>query len=376
MPDTVTSRSLGRPFAWLWSAFAVSTFGSSFAFQAFPLIAILVLHANPSEVSALAVTGLAVGAVVAIPLGPWVEFRRKRPVMVAMDLIRFLAVLSVPAVFAFGRLSFVQLLVVSAIVASCDVAFRAASGAYLKSLLTSEDLLIANGRLEATSWTAIALGPPLGGVAMSLLGPVTTVMADALSYLLSASGLYAIGGNEPRPVRTSAPRLRAGDLAEGWRYILNHPALRPLFFNTILVNGLIMATAPLVAVLMLRQLGFWSGRDHAHRRHIARVLVTRPGLHSSGCRGHGARHRPSTWHSHQRGSFQPRVRYLPAQPNPGRPGCTHIIRMDNIEQCHHRRLDVPVGCVGQHHQPSNRGCDRRSPDAGHSVATPATRFGL
>ena len=32
-------------------------------------------------------------------------------------------------------------------------------------------------------------------------------------------------------MRTEAPRLRAGDLLDGWRYILTHPALRPLFFN-------------------------------------------------------------------------------------------------------------------------------------------------
>ena len=37
---------------------------------------------------------------------------------------------------------------------------------------------------------------------------------------------------------------------------MTHPTLRPLFFNTILVNGLILATAPLVAVLMLGHLGF------------------------------------------------------------------------------------------------------------------------
>ncbi|MFE2311528.1 MFS transporter, partial [Streptomyces sp. NPDC059411] len=51
-------------------------------------------------------------------------------------------------------------------------------------------------------------------------------------------------------------RLRPGDLLEGWRYILTDPALRPLFFNTVLVNGLILATSPLLAVLMLGDLGF------------------------------------------------------------------------------------------------------------------------
>ncbi|MFL6147215.1 MAG: MFS transporter [Pseudonocardiaceae bacterium] len=252
----VGRRSLGRPFGWLWAAYAVSAFGTWLAFDAFPLIAILVLHAGPTEVSVLAAAGLAVGAAVAVPLAPWVEFRRRRPVMVAMDVIRFAALISVPAAFALGWLTFVQLLVVAVIVGAANIAFKAASGACLKTLVRPEDLLVANGRLESTTWTATALGPPLGGAMIGLLGPVTTVVADAVSFLLSAVGIRAIGGTEPRPARTDAPRLRAGDLLEGWRYILAHPALRPLFFNTILVNGLIMATSPLLAVLMLGHLGF------------------------------------------------------------------------------------------------------------------------
>jgi MFS family permease len=250
-------RSLGRRFGWLWAAYAVSTFGTRLAFDAFPLLAILVLHAGPTEVAVLAAAGLAVGAVVAVPLGPWMEFRRKRPVMVAMDLIRFAALMSVPAAYALGTLGFVQLLIVSVVVAAADITFTAASGACLKALVPPEDLLVANGRFESTNWTATVLGPPLGGAAIGLFGPVMTVVADAVSYLLSAMGVRAIGGGEPRPVRTGAPaRLRAGDLLEGWRYILAHPALRPLFFNTILVSGLIMATSPPLAVLMLGDLGF------------------------------------------------------------------------------------------------------------------------
>jgi MFS family permease len=252
----VGGRSLGQQFQWLWTAYAVSTFGTWIAFDAFPLIAILVLHARPTEVSVLAAAGLAVGAAVAAPLGPWVEFRRKRPVMIAMDLIRFAALMSIPIAFVLGWLSFVQLLVVSVIVGAANIAFRAASGAYLKALVHPEDLIVANGRFEATTWTATALGPPLGGAAIGLFGPVTTVVADAASYLLSALTIRAIPGSESRTVRADRSRLRAADLLDGWRYILAHTALRTLFFNTILVNGLILATAPLLAVLMLGELGF------------------------------------------------------------------------------------------------------------------------
>ncbi|MFG2057572.1 MFS transporter [Micromonospora sp. NPDC048930] len=249
-------RSLGRRFGWLWAAYTVSTVGSWLAFDAFPLIAVVVLHAGPTEVSVLAAAGLAVGAVVAVPLGPWVEFHRKRPVMVAMDLTRFAAVLSVPAAYALGRLSFAHLLLVSVVVAAAGIAFRAASGAHLKALVPSADLLVANARFESTTWTATALGPPLGGAAIGLFGPVTTVLADAVSYLLSAAAIRAIGGREPRPRRADPARSRAGDLLGGWRHILTHPTLRPLFLNAVLVNGLILATSPLLAVLMLGPLGF------------------------------------------------------------------------------------------------------------------------
>jgi len=254
--ERAAGRALGRQFGWLWAAFAVSTFGTWIAFDAFPLIAILVLHAGPTQVAVLAAAGLAVGAALAIPLGPWVELRRKRPVMIAADLVRFAALMSVPAAFALGRLTFAQLLVVAVVVAAADIAFKAASGACLKAIVRPGDLLVANARFESTTWTATAVGPPVGGAAIGLLGPVTTVVANAVSYLLSALGIRAIGGQEARPPRADERRLRARDLLEGWRHILGSPALRPLFFNTVLVNGLIMATAPLVAVLMLGELGF------------------------------------------------------------------------------------------------------------------------
>lgn len=283
-------RALGRRFGWLWASFAVSSYGTGLGFGAFSFMAILVLHSGPAQVAVLAASGRAVGALVAVPLGPWVEFRRKRPVMIAMDLTRFGALLTVPLAFAFGLLTFAQLLVVSVVVAAANIAFNAASGVYLKALVPPEDLLVANSRFESTTWTSTMLGPPLGGVAIGLFGPVTTVVADAVSYLLSALGIRAIGGTEPRPERSGAPRLRAGDLLDGWRYILAHPTLRPLLLNAMVVNGLIMAAEPLLAVLLLGHLGFspWqyalalaasSGAGGFVGSRLARPLAARFGQH-------------------------------------------------------------------------------------------------
>ncbi|WP_406456569.1 MFS transporter [Streptomyces sp. NBC_01622] len=283
-------RTLGRQFGWLWAAFAVSSYGTGLGFGAFSVLAILVLHSGPTQVAVLAASGRAVGSLIAVPLGPWVEFRRKRPVMIAMDLTRFAALLSIPVAYALGGLTFAQLLLVSITVAAANIAFNAASGAYLKSLVPPEDLLVANARFESTTWTSTMLGPPLGGAAIGLLGPVTTVVADATSYLLSALGIRAIGGTEPHPERTGAPRLRAGDLLDGWRYILAHPTLRPLLLNAMTVNGLIMASEPLLAVLLLGRLGFapWqfalalaasSGAGGFVGSRLARPLAARFGQH-------------------------------------------------------------------------------------------------
>lgn len=115
------------------------------------------------------------------------------------------------------------------------------------------------------------------------------MVADAVSYLLSALGIRATGGHEPRPERREAARMRAGDLLDGWRYILADATLRPLFFNTALFNGLVMAAQPLLAVLMLGRLGFapWQyGLAFAAPSiggllgsRLARPLVTRFGQH-------------------------------------------------------------------------------------------------
>lgn len=241
------------PFRRLWAAYAVSTFGTYVALDALPLLAILVLHVGPSAVSLLAAAGPAVGALVALPLGSWVEVRRKRRVMVAMDATRAAVLLGLAVAFWLGRLALWQLLVVTVVIAACANAHRAASGAWLKELLGRDELLRANVWLESTTWTATVLGPPFGGAAIGVFGPIATVVVDATSYLLSALGLRSGG----LPAERAAPPAHQGPgVLGGWRLILASPTLRPLFANTALVNGLILATAPLMAVLMLGRLGF------------------------------------------------------------------------------------------------------------------------
>ncbi|MEV0699913.1 MFS transporter [Saccharopolyspora sp. NPDC050389] len=249
---------LGREFGWLWVAYLVSACGTGLAFGAFSIVAIEVLDASSAQVAALSACGLAFGALLAVPLGPWMETRAKRPVMIGMGLIRFAALASVPVAYLLGVLSFSQLLVVSIVTAAAKIAFGAASGAYLWSIVAPDRLVVANSRFESVTWSTTIIGPPAGGVLIGLFGPMITLAVDAASYLLSALGIAAIRTPEqpPTSAMTNTRQSRWSDLVEGWRYILTRPTLRRLFLNALLVNGLIMAAEPPLAVLMLGQLGF------------------------------------------------------------------------------------------------------------------------
>ncbi|MEU6342889.1 MFS transporter [Streptomyces sp. NPDC046977] len=245
-----------RDFGRLWAAYAVSAAGSAVGSGALPLVAVVALDAPASQVSLLAALSAVVAAAVTLPLGVRIEHRRKRPVMIAADLLRFAALLSVPVAAVLGVLTFVQLCVVGVVQATAAIAFRAASTAHLKGLVPPEDRLRAAARLESTDWLSLSVGPPVGGLLVGVFGATVSMGVDAVSFLLSALGVGRIRRPEPEPPVPAAASGRTRELLAGWRYIAAHPGLRPLFWNALLFSGAVMMSSPLLAVLMLRELHF------------------------------------------------------------------------------------------------------------------------
>ena len=176
--------------------------------------------------------------------------------MMAMDLARFAALMTIPAAYALGWLSFAQLLVVSIVVAAAKIAFNAASGASLKALVQPDDLLVANAGSSPPP------GPPSWSGRRSA-GPRQPPRAGddraGRRGQLPAVGLRVTRHPRPGTAPAAAGENRGTGSANcstaggtSWP----SPALRALFLNNLLVGGLIMATEPLLAVLLLRQLRF------------------------------------------------------------------------------------------------------------------------
>jgi len=242
--------SLSQDFRRLWAAYAISAIGSGIGYGALPLVAVLVLDVSTFQVSLLAALSAVAGAALALPMGDFIEQRRKRPVMIAADVVRFVSLLSVPVAAALDLLTYSQLCVVGVIQSAALIAFTAASGAHLKSLVPPEGRADANSRFESTTWTTLSVGPPIGGALVSLVGAPLTLAIDGISYLLSAVGVRRIREPEQEPVRHQNKR----DLTAGWRYIWRQRGLRSLFWNSQLFGGPVMMVSPLLPVLMLRDL--------------------------------------------------------------------------------------------------------------------------
>jgi len=233
-------------FLKLWGAQTISTVGTQVTFIALPLTAILVLHASAFQVAALTAMDTLPFLLFALPAGIWIDRLRRRPLMVVADVGRAAALFSIPLVYAFGGLTLGQLFAVGFAVGTLGVFFDLSYLSYLPSLVGREQVASGNARLEATRSAAQAAGPGLGGALVGFFGAPVAILADAVSYLLSAGLLGWIRQPEPEPAAERRPAL--SELREGIRYVFGQPYLRAL---TLAIAGSNLFTFMVIALFMV-----------------------------------------------------------------------------------------------------------------------------
>ena len=91
-----------RDFLSLWGAETISQFGTQVTFLALPLVAILALDESAFKVAALTALQFLPFLLFTLPAGVWVDRLRRKPILVAGDLGRALALVSIPLAHWFG----------------------------------------------------------------------------------------------------------------------------------------------------------------------------------------------------------------------------------------------------------------------------------
>lgn len=239
----------------LWAAYIISSLGSAVSTGAIPLIAVERLGASAGAISIMAVFAAVATAIIALPMGPFVERQHKQRVLRVTEALSFAALGSVVAAFAFGELTFVQLCVVRVVVAVCSVLYSSSLTALLKQALAEHRQLGANARLSSVDWTTQTLGPALGGLLITVAGIVSSTMVDALSFAVAAALLSRrfVGEHGATAAPQTEERLLSRTSA-GLCHVLHHPGLRGLFANAMFFSGAVTLSSPLLAVFMLTTL--------------------------------------------------------------------------------------------------------------------------
>ncbi|MBG6134248.1 MFS transporter [Longispora fulva] len=240
-----------RGFRLLFASDAISRTGGQVTLVALPLIAVLVLHASAQQVGFLVMASTLAFLVVALPAGIWVDRLRQRPVMVAADLIRALALLSVPVTVAFGALSLEQLYVVALVTGVGNVFFDVAQQSYVTYLLGKDRLLAGFSKLEVAGNGSLLVGSPAAGALVQWITAAGAVAFNAACHLVSAGMLGRIRPREPEVRRTGArPRLHR-ELVTGLRYVVGQPILRRVALHgmiALLFEYALLTVQPLLLV--------------------------------------------------------------------------------------------------------------------------------
>lgn len=233
-----------RDFRMLLAGAAAGQLGAQVTLVALPLVAVLELDASAIQVGLLTAAETAAFLLVGLPAGALTDRMRKRPLMIRADLVRAVAMASIPAAALADALTMAQLYAVALITGVATVFFDVAHQSFLPQILPREELMAGNGGLETVRSTAQVAGPGAGGGLVQLFGAHLAVLADALGYLLSALFLLRIEQPE-EPPRTAADASLRKDIGEGIRFVTGHPLLRVIALTTGLGNlcmAVLMAT--------------------------------------------------------------------------------------------------------------------------------------
>jgi predicted MFS family arabinose efflux permease len=170
--------------------------------------------------------------------------------MLIADLARAGLLASAPAAYALGVLTLPQLYAVAFAIGCFDVLFFVSYSTLFVSIVRSDDYLQGNSLLHGSRALSFVGGQSLAGVLVALLTAPVALLADALSFVVSASFLARIHPQEP-PTSEPGP----GQFTAGIRFIAHSPIVRAALGATATVNYFNFVFLALFMLYAVRALG-------------------------------------------------------------------------------------------------------------------------
>lgn len=250
-----SSLATNRNFHLLWAGEGVSVLGAMTTTVVLPLLAVTEFDAGPGWMGLLTAAAWLPWLVLGLPAGAWIDRLDPRRVMITADLVAAAVIGSVPAAYLTNALTLPHLLLAALGSGGSAVFFRTAYGAFVPRVVRDGDLDVANGRLYGTESAMQVAGPGLGGLLAQFAGAALAVLADVVSFLVSAACLWRI---DPNRLRAAADRPAREDLtreiAAGVRVVAGDRFLRFFTLQGGASNFALTGYGALLVLFMVRDL--------------------------------------------------------------------------------------------------------------------------
>jgi hypothetical protein len=217
-----------RNFRVFWLAETISDVGSPFTELALPLTAVILLQASTFEVGLLRVAEYLPFVLFALGAGVVVDRSRPAPLLIGSDLGRMVILATVPAGFFIGHLSMVQLYIVAFAAGILTLLQGVAQQAAMRGLVERDRLIDANSKIGMSDEAAGVVGPGVAGLLIGATSAPIAILADAVSFGLSALLVSRITWRTETRTATASVEPFLRQIREGLVFILRHRVLRAL----------------------------------------------------------------------------------------------------------------------------------------------------
>ncbi len=240
-------------FRRLWIGDTGSQLGTALGYLAIPYLAVTALHANAFQMGLLGTVAGMGFLIIGLPAGALVDRRSKRRVMIVADICRGALLLTVTIAWWLHVLTFTQILVVASAVGVLTVFFDVSYQSYLPLLVSRDQVVDGNAKLQASQSVSQSAGPAVGGLLLKLIGPAVVIATNAAGYLVSA---YFLGRIQHRETvsEPSSRRPLVTEIGEGFSFVVRHHLLRRLIACTGIINYASSGAGSLLVLYLVRDL--------------------------------------------------------------------------------------------------------------------------
>jgi len=248
----------GREFRSFWLGQSISLLGDQISYIALPLVAVLVLDAGPAQMGYLGAAALIPHLLLSLPAGVWLDrVARRRRILITCDLARAAVLATVPIAYGVDALTLGQLYGVAFLAGCFAVFFDLSYPTVFVSVTPREQFLEGSSLINGSRSFSYVAGPSVGGLLVQAFSAPFTILADAVSYLLSALFLGRVRAAEA-PVEEVQGRVR-DRVAEGLRFIGRNEIFRPTLSATATLNFFNYAFSALFVLYATRTLDIEAG---------------------------------------------------------------------------------------------------------------------